>query len=123
MSLTEVIRLLACLQAQKQLQDLEQQLAQMKLENEDLSKRLAAALSAPQQHGPAVRTAAPGSPGAAFGGIPGAGGYAVKLSQAITAAEADRRAAVQETLAARQEVQQPKEQIAQQEQELLHMRR
>lgn len=116
------------MQAHAQLQDIRQQLLQVQNENEDLSKRLAAVMSAPQVPQPTLSvpvtgTAAAGSPAAACGGIPGTGTYAVKLSQAITAAEADRRAAVQEAVAAQQEVQQLKGELAQQEQELLHMRR
>jgi hypothetical protein len=50
-------------------------------------------------------------------------GEAVKFSQALTAAEADRRAALQQAAAAQGESQKLREQLQQQEQELHHLRR
>jgi hypothetical protein len=50
-------------------------------------------------------------------------GDAVKFSQALTAAEADRRAALKQAAAAQGESQQLRQQLEQQEQELHHLRK
>lgn len=114
--------------ALQQQQDLLQQLEHLQNGRQPPPNQAAAAgtqQAALSWRGPAANASSYGAVGAAASATSAAAGVgdAVKFSQALTAAEADRRAALKQAAAAHGESQQLRQQLHQQEQELHHLRR
>lgn len=115
--------------ALQQQQDLLQQLQHLQNGRQPPPNQAAAAgtqQAALSWRGPAANASSYGAVGAAASATSAAAagvGDAVKFSQALTAAEADRRAALKQAAAAHGESQQLRQQLHQQEQELHHLRR
>lgn len=111
------------LKAQQQQKALQEQLEQLQKEVHYLRGLSAGRGASRQPHEVAMGTENCSTAFFASDPLRTDGGYAVKFSKAVTAAEADHMRALQEAAATHEQVQQLTRQLEQQEQELLHMRR